>query len=75
MDALVPILVVASGQIFLALVAARVAVWVLIGWRRTQRGEGPEGPGGPGGGLRVLAGGVSRSAQAGAGGLPLRKAA
>jgi hypothetical protein len=68
-DLVLPVFVLAGGEIFLALIAARVAVWVLRGWRDARRAEGgPRRPRGPGGGLRVLAGGGARGAA-------LRKAA
>jgi hypothetical protein len=57
-------LILGSGQIFLALIAARVALWVLRGWRDYPRGPAdPRGPRGPGGGLRILAGGSPRRAR------------
>jgi hypothetical protein len=71
-DVALPIFVLAGGEIFLALIAARVGVWVLRGWWNTRRtsDQEPRGPRGPGGGLRALAGGGQRSA-----GAPLREAA
>jgi len=71
-DLALPILFIAGGEIFLALIAARVAVWVLRGWSDARRASGPapRGPRGPGGGLRALAGGGQRSP-----GAPLREAA
>jgi hypothetical protein len=73
MDTVLPVFLLAGGEIFLGLVAARVAVWVVRGWRDYRRGgTSPPHPRGPGGGLRVLAGG--RSGGAGGGGA-LREAA
>ena len=57
----IPIFFLAGGELFLAAVALRIAVWVVRGWRDWRalaRSEGgADGPRGPGGGLRVLAGG------------------
>jgi hypothetical protein len=74
MDTVLPVFLLAGGEIFLGLVAARVAVWVVRGWRDYRRGGGspPPRPRGPGGGLRVLTGGRSGGA---AGGGALREAA
>jgi hypothetical protein len=73
MDTVLPVFLLAGGEIFLGLVAARVAVWVVRGWLSYRReGSPPPRPGGPGGGLRVLSGG--RSGRAGGGGT-LREAA
>ena len=67
MKAFLPILFLTGGELFLGLIAARVAVWVLRGWRDYHRAgaSGPPRPRGPGGGLRVLAGGGSRGARIG----------
>ena len=61
MDNVLPVFLLAGGEIFLGLVAARVGVWVVRGWRDYRRADasGPPRPRGPGGGLRVLAGGRS----------------
>ena len=74
MDAYLPIFFLAGGEIFLALIAARVAVWMLRGLRDYWRSDAPPAPRGPGGGLRVLAGGARAGAAAG-GGARLRRAA
>jgi hypothetical protein len=54
----IPILFLAGGELFLAAVALRIAVWVLRGWRDWRalaRSEGGgDGPRGPGGGLRLV---------------------
>jgi len=71
MDTVLPVFLLAGGEIFLGLVAARIAVWVVRGWRSYRR-EGAPPPRPPGGGLRVLSGG--RSGGAGGGGT-LREAA
>jgi hypothetical protein len=55
--ALIPIFFLAGGEIVLAIVGLRVALWVARGWREFRRGERPTPPRGPGGGLRCLAGG------------------
>jgi len=73
MDTVLPVFLLAGGEIFLGLVAARIAVWVVRGWRGYRRaGAPPPRPRGPGGGLRLLSGG--RSGGAGGGGA-LREAA
>jgi hypothetical protein len=62
-DTVLPVLFLAGGEIFLGLVAARVGVWVLRGWRDYRRSADPQPPPpGPGGGLRVLPGGLARDA-------------
>jgi hypothetical protein len=62
-DTVLPVFFLAGGEIFLGLVAARVGVWVLRGWREYRRGADPQPPPpGPGGGLRVLQGGLARDA-------------
>jgi hypothetical protein len=60
----VPLLLLAGGELVLAAVALRIAVWVARGWRAWRAlerggggGPGPRGPGGPEGGLRVMPGG------------------
>jgi hypothetical protein len=53
-----PIFLLAGGEIFLAGVFLRVAVWVLRGWRERPR---PGPPRGPRGGLRVIPGGARPS--------------
>lgn len=57
----VPILLLAAGEIVLAAVALRVAVWVALGWRARRSPPEPPGggPGGPGGGLRLVRGGAA----------------
>jgi hypothetical protein len=69
-DTVLPVFLLAGGEIFLGLVAARIAVWVVRGWRDYRRAGAspPPHPRGPGGGLRVLAGGASSGA-GGSGGL------
>jgi hypothetical protein len=60
-----PIFFLAGGELVLAAVAVRIAVWVARGWREwralERSGGGGKGPGGPNGGLRVLPGGRSDS--------------
>ena len=64
MARVIPIFFLAGGELFLAAVALRIAVWVVRGWRdwgALARSEGDgEGPRGPGGGLRVVPGGGGR---------------
>jgi hypothetical protein len=72
MDLAVPVLLLAGGELFLAAIGLRIAVWVVRGWRewRAVAGPGaPPGPRGPGGGLRPLPGGRGPAAS------PLRDAA
>jgi hypothetical protein len=61
-DTVLPVFLLAGGEIFLGLVAARVGVWVVRGWRDYHRvaASGPPRPCGPGGGLRAVAGGGAR---------------
>jgi hypothetical protein len=60
-DTVLPVFFLAGGEIFLGLIAARVGVWVLRGWREYRRGLDPQPPPpGPRGGLRLLAGGLSQ---------------
>jgi hypothetical protein len=71
-DTVLPVFFLAGGEIFLGLVAARIGIWVLRGWREYRRGApAPPSPPGPGGGLRVLPGGALGDA----GARPLRQAA
>jgi hypothetical protein len=56
----IPVFLLAGGEIFLAAVALRIAVWVVRGWRGWRALDDPgagDGPPGPGGGLRVVRGG------------------
>jgi hypothetical protein len=55
MEVALPIFLLAGGEIFLAGVFLRVAVWVLRGWGGRPR---PGPPRGPRGGLRVIPGGA-----------------
>lgn len=55
--ALIPIFFLMGGEIVLALIGLRVALWVARGWRELRAQERPKPPRGPGGGLRCLAGG------------------
>ena len=55
--ALIPIFFLMGGEIVLALIGLRVALWVARGWREMRAQERPTPPRGPGGGLRCLAGG------------------
>jgi hypothetical protein len=59
----VPLLILYGAEVFLAIIGARIAFWMLRGWSAYRAGErSPDGPGGPDGGrrtgLRVLAGGA-----------------
>jgi hypothetical protein len=60
MDALGPILLLAGGELFLAAIGLRIAVWMARGWldlrAAPSEGGAPEPPG-PKGGLRILRGG------------------
>lgn len=71
-----PLLVLYGAEVFLAIIGARIAIWVLRGWSAFRAGErSPEGPSGPGGpGLRLLEGGA-RGASAGSPGAAFRAAA
>jgi hypothetical protein len=61
-DTVLPVFILAGGEIFLGLIAARVGVWVLRGWREYRRAADPQPPPpGPRGGLRVLPGGLSQA--------------
>ena len=59
--ALIPIFFLMGGEIVLALIGLRVALWVARGWRELRAQERPKPPRGPGGGLRCLAGGRAAS--------------
>jgi hypothetical protein len=72
LSAFIPIFFLMGGEIVLALIGLRVAIWVARGWRELRRQERPTPPRGPGGGLRCLAGGRASEAPAS---LPLRAAA
>lgn len=59
----IPIFFLAGGEIVLALIGLRVAVWVARGWREFRAVPRPPGPPrGPRGGLRSVAGGRSETA-------------
>jgi hypothetical protein len=54
----IPVFFLAGGELFLAAVALRIAVWVVRGWRDwgalvRSAGAGDD-PRGPGGGLRLV---------------------
>jgi hypothetical protein len=50
----VPLLVLYGAEVFLAIIGARIAFWVLRGWSAFRAGErSPDGPGGPDGGRRM----------------------
>jgi hypothetical protein len=74
MRASIPILFLMGGEIVLALIGLRVALWVARGWRELRAQDRPKPPGGPGGGLRCLTGGRAPS-EAAAPARPLRAAA
>ena len=59
--ALIPIFLLMGGEIVLALIGLRVALWVARGWRELRAQERPKPPRGPGGGLRCLEGGRDAS--------------
>jgi hypothetical protein len=64
-DEAFPIVLLGGGELFLAAIGLRIAVWVARGWREWRevyRAERPTGPRGPKGGLRLLAGGAQGSA-------------
>ena len=71
--ALIPLFLLMGGEIVLALIGLRVALWVARGWRELRAQERPKPPPGPGGGLRCLAGG--RAAEAPVPATALRAAA
>jgi hypothetical protein len=51
----IPIFLLAGGELFLAAIGLRIAVWVARGWREWRalaRPGAPPGPRGPRGGLR-----------------------
>ena len=73
MRSLIPIFFLMGGEIVLALIGLRVALWVARGWRELRAQEKPKPPRGPGGGLRCLAGG--REAEAPVPATALRSAA
>jgi hypothetical protein len=62
-EAALPILLLLSGEIVLAAIGLRIALWVALGWRASRAATTPRSrPRGPKGGLRVLAGGAPEAA-------------
>jgi hypothetical protein len=62
-EAALPILLLLGGEIVLAAIGLRIAIWVALGWRACRAAPTPpSGPRGPKGGLRVLAGGAPAAA-------------
>jgi hypothetical protein len=49
----------AGGEVVVAIIALRIALWMARGWRDWRAVIGGDEPVGPGGGLRVIPGGLT----------------